>query len=123
MVQEKKKIRNDIILVASILAALLILGTSLVLFRPVGDLVTVTVDGKPYGTYPLSEDGRVEIITEGGYNILVIKDGRAYVESASCPDGICAAHRPIFRSGESIICLPNKVVVTLETDGGSDVIS
>ena len=94
------------------------------LFRSKGDSVTVTVDGKFYASYSLSEDRRVEIVTENGYNILIIKGGEAYVESASCPDGICVGHRPISLSGESIICLPNKVVIATENSGdGPDIIS
>ena len=60
---------------------------------------------------------RVEDIHTGkdGLNRLVIKDGKAWVETASCPDGICAAHKPIHREGESIVCLPNKVVITVST--------
>ncbi|MBO7304528.1 MAG: NusG domain II-containing protein [Clostridia bacterium] len=125
MATENKKIRNDIILIAAVLALLAALGAGLMLFRPVGDTVSVTVDGKLYGTYSLGEDARIEIVTEQGYNILVIKDGRAHVESASCPDGICAEHRPVSRGGESIICLPNKVVISVKkTDNdGPDVIS
>ena len=48
-------------------------------------------------------------------NILVIENGKAYVNQASCPDGICSSHRPIGNDGESIICLPNKVVVEIRT--------
>ena len=62
-----------------------------------------------------------DVYTEdGGHNRLVIKDGKAWVEEASCPDGICAAHKPIHREGESIVCLPNKVVVTVVTAEGGD---
>ena len=39
------------------------------------------------------------------------------MENASCPDGICVSHRPIFRDGESIVCLPNRVVITVVSDG------
>ena len=78
----------------------------------------VTVDGKTYGTYSLTEEVRVEIRTGKSaeeLNVLVIKDGQAYVESATCPDGICAGHKPISREGESIVCLPHKVVITVYT--------
>ena len=53
---------------------------------------------------------------EGGkeLNLLVIKDGKAFVETATCRDGICAAHAPISREGESIVCLPHKVVITVK---------
>jgi hypothetical protein len=81
--------------------------------REEGNTVTVTVDREVYGEYPLYEDRVVEIRTGDSLNILVIRDGKAYMETASCPDGICTARKPIFRDGESIVCLPNKVVVTV----------
>ena len=89
------------------------------------DRVEVTVDGKLFGSYSLQTDQRIEIPSENGFNLLVIEGGRAHVEEASCPDGICAAHRPIKRDGESIICLPNKVVVTVyrTDDAQPDIIS
>ena len=30
---------------------------------------------------------------------------------ADCPDLICVHHKPISRQGESIVCLPHKVIV------------
>ena len=45
---------------------------------------------------------------------------------ASCPDGICAAHKPISREGESIVCLPHRVVITVRTvedEGGPDIVA
>ena len=114
--QKKRLWRNDVIFIAVLLAVVAIAGACLYFFRGEGDTVTVSVDGKEIATYPLNVD-RVEDIRTGtdGLNRLVIKDGKAYVETASCPDGICAAHKPIHREGESIVCLPNKVVVTVKT--------
>jgi len=122
---DKRKIRNDILLVAILLAVISAAGLVFFFLRGEGDTVEVTVDGQPFGTYSLERDVRVAIVTERGSNTLVIRDGRAWVEEASCPDGICAAHRPIKRSGESIVCLPNKVVVTVRSAGAEspDVIS
>ena len=114
---EAKKHRNDLILIVSLLVVLAIAGACLLLFQKEGTMIRVTVDGEEYGTYPLSEDAEVEIRTgKNGeqLNRLVIKDGVAYVEIATCPDGICAAHKPISHDGESIICLPHKVVVAVE---------
>ncbi len=92
-------------------------------FRSSGDTVKVTVDGKLYGTYSLSQTITEDIKsgeTDNQLNRLVISDGKAYMETASCPDGICVAHRPIFRNGESIVCLPNRVVITVITDNSTD---
>ena len=111
-----RKFKNDLIFIVVLLAAVSLLGLAFFFFRAEGDVVTVTVDGAVYGTYFLSEPIRVEIRTgdeQEQINVLVIEDGRAYMEYASCPDGICAAHKPILRSGESIVCLPHRVVVTV----------
>lgn len=89
----------------------LVAALSILLFRTEGDTVTVTVDGKLYGEYPLNQSRSIEIRNGNGYNLLIIENGKAYVELANCPDGICSSHRPIEHNGESIICLPNKVVI------------
>ncbi len=106
-----RKTKNDVILIVGLLLLTAAAALALFLFRTPGDTVTVTVNGTLFGEYSLSENRKVEIKSGDGYNLLVIEDGQAYVWEASCPDGICAAHRPIQNDGESIICLPNKVVV------------
>ena len=118
---KKRKLRNDLILIGALIAVLVLVGLAVWLLRGEGDTVVVEVDGKVYGTYALSVDRTVEIRTgDGGeeLNLLVIEGGRARVETATCPDGICAAHRPISREGESIVCLPHKVVITVKSSGG-----
>ena len=112
---KSRKVRNDIIFISAILLLLLVAGLAILLFRTAGNTVVVTVDGKNYAEYSLSVDREVEIRSSLGENLLVIKDGKAYVRSASCPDGVCSDHRPISYNGESIICLPNKVVVKIRT--------
>lgn len=115
-----RKRRNDVIFIAALLAAVMLLGAGMYFFRGDGDTVTVTVDGALYGTYPLTVDTAVDIPTDGGYNRLVVRDGAAFMDAADCPDGICAAHHPISRNGESIVCLPHKVVVTVITADSGD---
>ena len=111
-------VRNDIILIICLLLIAAIGIFYLFGLREKGDSVKVTVDGKIYGTYSLGKTITEDIYTgkdNGHLNRLVIKDGKAYMETATCPDGICVAHNPIFRDGESIVCLPNKVVITVIT--------
>lgn len=112
---EGKKKRNDIIFIAVLLIAVCVAALVMFIMKTEGNTVVVTVDGKIFGEYPLSENTEVKIKNGDGYNILVIKDGKADVTEASCPDGICSNHRPIENNGESIICLPNKVVVEVKT--------
>ena len=123
-VKKRGKLKNDIIFVSVLLLVIILAVLGMLLFRSFGDTVTVTVDGDVFGEYSLNENTTVEIRTNYGTNILVIQDGKAFVESASCPDGICSSHKPISYDGESIICLPNKVVITVSGGGNApDIIS
>ena len=106
-------LRNDVILIFAVLLVAVVIGLLLALTGKEGDTVTVTVNGAPYGSYSLYENRTVEIVTEAGTNRLVIKNGEAFVEAASCPDGICVAHRPIKSTRESIVCLPHGVVISI----------
>ena len=80
--------------------------------------VTVKVNGELKGTYSLAEDQTIEI--NGGTNILQIKNGKADMTEADCPDQLCVNQRAISRQGESIICLPHKVVVEVESSERSE---
>lgn len=111
----RRKVKNDIVFIVALLLLITAAALGMFLFRTEGDTVIVTVDGQAWGEYPLNENREIEIRNGDGYNLLVIEGGRAYVRQASCPDGICSSHRPIGLDGESIICLPNKVVVEVRT--------
>ena len=113
----EKKIINDIILIISLVLVAVILLTCLFVLREKGDTVKVTVDGKLYKEYSLSTDITEDISVGENTNRLVIKNGKAYVETATCPDGICVNHSPIYRNGQSIVCLPNRVVITVIRNG------
>ncbi len=117
--------KNDFKLIAVIAALALaaFAGISLYSVRTTreGEAV-VYFDGDEQGRYPLNQDISVEIPSEdGNYNRLQIKDGKANITEASCPDKICVKHRPVQSQGESLVCLPNKVVVEIENGMGLEV--
>ena len=60
--------------------------------------------------------------TESGKttNLLVIKDGKADVTEADCPDKLCVHQKAISKTNETIVCLPNKVVVQVIGAGESE---
>ena len=121
--------RNDIILISVIViisVALLLIWKLVYLKGQDTDsdaCVEVTIDGRAYGTYPLSKDDTIEIKNGDGdvTNTLVIKCGVADMTSADCPDHLCVKQKEISKEGESIICLPNKVVVTIKSGMKSDI--
>lgn len=75
--------------------------------------VQVTVDGKVYETYQTDKDAVYKVETDNGYNVIEVKSGKVSVTDASCPDKICVHENVISSGGQSIICLPNKVVVSV----------
>ena len=102
--QKNRKLRNDIILAVAIIfiaAAWLLL---FVLNREEGSTVSVKIDGKQTASYPLAENIEVPIITgenDEHINILTIKDGKASISEADCPDKICVETRPVSFVGNT----------------------
>ena len=74
-------------------------------------LVVVEVDGSIYGEYELYENQEIFI---NDTNVIVIENGEVNMMEADCPDQICVKHVSISKNGETIVCLPNKVVVTIK---------
>lgn len=111
--------KNDFLL---ILCIIILAGAGLIWNNFVkgeeGGAVVVYIDGEAVASYPLQEDGEYAIETERGRNLLVIKDGKADVTEADCPDELCVKQHSIHKTGETIVCLPNRVVVEIE--GGLD---
>lgn len=88
--------------------------------------VRVTVDGSVYGTYALGEEQEIPIVQDGvTTNVLTIRDGKADMMEADCPDKLCVHQKAISKNHEMIVCLPNKVVVevTGSEDNGFDSIA
>ena len=103
--------KNDWILVAVILV---LAGIGFLIFtsfgRQTAGIVKVTVDGEVFGTYSLKKEQEVEI---NDTNRLIIEDGQVDMVEADCPDQICVDHKTISKKKETIVCLPNKVVVEI----------
>lgn len=105
----------DIIFIAGALfTALMIWGIFTYMGGDGGDEVVVLQDGKELAGYPLAEDNIYIISYEDEYNLLMISGGEAFISDADCPDGLCMKQRAISRKGESIICLPHKLVIQVE---------
>ena len=112
-----KKIRNDLILIAALLLLAGILYLALNLGRREGGVVVVRVDGAEVERHSLAVNGTFPL--NGGSNILVIEDGKAWLSDANCPDHICVKQGKIHYTGQVITCLPNHLTVTVE-GGESD---
>lgn len=118
------KHRIDIIVIASLLLLSIIVLLVINLTRKEGAYVEVTIDGEVTATYPLAING--EFTLNGGTNKLTIKDGAAYMSYSSCPDHVCENTGKVRHVGQTIVCLPNKLTVTVKgerTDDSVDFVS
>ncbi len=109
--------RNDCILIGFIVVISLL---TVFLFSCVaknGDTVCVYVNNILYGEYPLSEDADVIVnSSNSGTNRLIIRNGCANISEANCKNQLCVNQRAISMDGETIVCLPNKVVCIVKAD-------
>lgn len=116
-----KKVRKfDIILAVAVLAAGALFMFLFQFAKKDGSYVVVRQGKKLVGEYPLSVDGTYEITTFYGRNVLVIKDNEAYMAESDCPDHICERMGHIKNTGETIICLPNEVFITITDRKGGE---
>ncbi len=89
-----------------------------------GDKVLVTVDGKDFGIYSLYEDQEIKVIQNGHTNHITIKDGKVSMSYSDCKNQICVNTKAITESNDTVVCLPNKVMIEITGGGGgADVIS
>jgi hypothetical protein len=104
--------KNDLILIGIVI----MLGIAIIIFmnatKSEGSKVVITIDGIVYDTLELEENTSYTIKGENGeWNTLEIKDGYANMLDASCPDKLCVSQKDIHFNHETIVCLPNKVVL------------
>lgn len=74
----------------------------------------ISADGDVIARLPLSAD---TVYRPENYDIeFTVKDGRVCVSDAGCPDKICMHKGYISGNFESIVCLPQKITVTIRNN-------
>ncbi|MGN0370743.1 MAG: NusG domain II-containing protein [Butyrivibrio sp.] len=115
-----KSHKFDFLLGAVVLLAALCLFLVFRNTQKPGGVVRIKQDNKIVGEYSLAEDGEYPITSFYGSNLLVIKDGECYMAQSSCNDHLCEKMGHISKVGETIICLPNEVFITVISGESSD---
>jgi len=117
--------KNDLILILLVLLAALAfyLGNQWINQKYDQKILTITSDGELVAQRVLTEDLTEEWLIDNhlGYNRIVVREGVVTMLEADCPDQVCVLSRPIREPGESIICLPHKVVVKIEGGASPEV--
>lgn len=108
----------DIILAASLIVIGFVMSFFLAFGQEDGAQVEVQAGGELYGVYSLDEDQTVTIRQGSRVNEFRIQDGTVRMIHANCHNHDCMQEGSIAKAGETIVCLPNKVV--LEVTGGEE---
>ena len=103
------------------LLALLVAAAAALLFflRPAESnflTASIVLDGETIGTYDLT--GLTEPVTltvdQADYPLTIrLEPGRVCIGESACPSQDCVHTGWISRAGEQIICLPNRLVISL----------
>ncbi len=110
--------RGDIIVIAVLAGlALLLFVLSLTTSCGGGDdrYAVVRRDGTELYRLSLLTDTAVNVeCDDRQYCTVTIKDGAVCISDAACPDRLCVNQGCISRCGQVIVCLPNRLTVSIE---------
>lgn len=121
--KSNRKILYDVLLIMGILAAALAGYVLITFFGSSGQTVVISQDNTVLAEKPINVNDIFEISGENGYNRVVIDNGEVYMENADCPDKICVKTGHISKAGETIVCLPHKVVIEIKGKNAVDSIA
>ncbi len=112
-----QKFKADILIIAGILfiAILIMIVPGLFYKNNIAEVVIIQ-ERTEIGRYSLLQNETITVTdSEGGYNLIMINEGTVQVTDADCPDKLCVKQRAINCHGESIICLPHKLVIQISS--------
>ncbi len=82
-----------------------------------GEYLVIELDGKEYGRYDLSKDRTIDVESQnGGLNTIEIKNKKARMIYANCLDLICTRMPPISEKGQTIVCLPHRLYLEVDSN-------
>ncbi|KNZ41058.1 NusG domain II-containing protein [Acetobacterium bakii] len=110
---KKKEIITIIILLAIALAGIGLFYGLNATEEPLS--VRVSHQGEVVAVLPLSVDCTETFSDASGYNTLEISNGQAKILESDCSEQICVHTHSISNPGETIVCLPHKLIVEIIT--------
>ena len=113
--------KGDIIVICVLLGLSLLAGIASALSAcPAKDggssYAVVTRGGVELARMPLSEDCRYVVSDADVRCVIETSDGAVRMAEADCPDRLCVASGPKSERGQVIVCLPNEIVIRVESE-------
>ena len=111
--------KADIVLFVVLIAISITLSVMSATWGKAGREAYVSVDGKVYGTYDLNKNQTVKIENGGHRNQITIEDGTVRMSCSDCKNQNCVKQGRISDTNQSIVCLPNRVMVEIRGEEDS----
>jgi len=109
-----KKHKNDLLLICALLLLAGGIWVYMCATRTQGGEAVVTVDGAELMRLPLQKDTLLPVPqAEGNANSVEVLGGAVRVVEANCPDHVCERQGWIRYDGETVVCLPHRLIVTV----------
>lgn len=82
------------------------------------------VDGKEIKTFDLEKNAKSYTYKysapDGDYNLIEVDGNRIHIREANCRDQLCVRQGWISSAGQTIVCLPHKLVIEVQASDGSE---
>ena len=108
--------KSDIKLVLILLSISIVGIIVFKFFSKSGGSALVYHDGVLIKTIDLSINDRYVVNGDNGDVVIVVNDGKIKVDSENSPLHLCSRQGYISNTYESIVCLPNKIVINISGD-------
>lgn len=105
--------KNDLIVIGAVLFFALCAFGSYAKKPKSGDYAVIRVNGEIYQRLSLKENQTVSV---NGHNTVTVSDRRVWVSEADCPDQLCMRQGKAEKPGKTIVCLPNRMTVEIESE-------
>ena len=86
-------------------------------YRQPGEIVVIKTANQIQHQLNLSENKELTVIGPVGKTCIQIKDKKVRVTHSDCPQKICEKTGWINKTDEFIVCVPNKVVISINGKG------
>ena len=102
--------KGDAVVLALLVAVALIFLLFAFCFKGDGKIVVIKKGNKVVYEESINKD--VTFKLDG--NTVFVKNGKVVMKDATCKNQICVKHKEISKKGETIVCLPHKVIVEVQ---------
>jgi hypothetical protein len=118
------KTGDKILIISILIIAAVFIGFKALQNHSSGDLIAViTQDGELIEEINLTEleDSMTIMIDKPLHQVILAENGKICFYESDCPNQTCVHSGWLTKAGDKAVCLPSKVIITIEGEGDSEV--